>query len=178
MASNSRPLSYEVATDKKKMLRGGVRQDGRTKILSYGKSYSVKLPVVLYSTQLHIIEDFVSSFCTRKNLVLESPTGTGKTICFIIAAEIYIACFEENARFVFTCRTRDQLRQIIGQVRLVTNRKIKYGVIASRDENTCLQTRRTCYGSFQREKLCRNVRSSADVSYNVFFVFIQGFGRV
>uniref|UniRef100_A0A7S0H0B7 DNA helicase n=1 Tax=Micromonas pusilla TaxID=38833 RepID=A0A7S0H0B7_MICPS len=51
-----------------------------------GQTYEVDFPYAPYDCQLTMMEKVLESLTTGRNALLESPTGTGKTLCLLCAA--------------------------------------------------------------------------------------------
>lgn len=77
----------------------------------------------------------------KTNCILESPTGTGKTICLLGATLGWmynISLKDTNAilNVIYTSRTHSQLAQVVRELKKLPY-KIKNSVIGSRD-NYCI----------------------------------------
>ena len=75
----------------------------------------MKLPYSLRGNQKEIIESIKSTLKNRSHIVLESPTGSGKTFCSLAAALPF--AIENNLRIIYCVRTNSQQRQVIHELR-------------------------------------------------------------
>ena len=81
---------------------------------------------------------------TKRDMVFESGTGSGKTIC-TIASTLEFA-LENNKKIVYSTRTNAQQRQVILELREIRNknkdkRKKIFGVGIQGRANMCLLAR-------------------------------------
>ena len=82
------------------------------------KSGVMKLfPYVFRRNQREIIDAIKNVLVTRRHLVLESGTGSGKTICALTSTLEY--ALENNKKIVYTTRTNAQQRQVILELRAI-----------------------------------------------------------
>ena len=75
----------------------------------------MKLPYSPRGNQEEIIESIRSTFQNRSHIVLESPTGSGKTFCSLAAALPF--AIENDLRIVYCVRTNSQQKQVIHELR-------------------------------------------------------------
>lgn len=50
------------------------------------KNIPISFPYVPYDVQITMIESAITAIIEKKNALLESPTGTGKTLCLLVAS--------------------------------------------------------------------------------------------
>ena len=74
----------------------------------------MKLHYSLRGNQKEIIESIKSTLENRSHIVLESPTGSGKTFCSLAAA--LPLAIEQDLRIVYCVRTNSQQRQVIHEL--------------------------------------------------------------
>ena len=70
--------------------------------------------------QTEIMQHIENSLSTKDPLVLESGTGSGKTIC-AVASTLPFA-LENNKKILYTTRTNAQQRQVIAEIRTIKKR--------------------------------------------------------
>ncbi len=76
--------------------------------------------------QVAILETLTNMLTTRRDIVFESGTGSGKTIC-VLSSTLSFA-LENNKKIIYTTRTNAQQRQVILELREIRNnsRPIQY----------------------------------------------------
>ncbi|KAK4765396.1 hypothetical protein SAY86_026486 [Trapa natans] len=121
------------------------------------RGVSVDFPFEAYDCQLVYMEKVIQSLQERCNALLESPTGTGKTLCLLCATlawrkslggfstgsvkgksneqEIQQSQSESNnlPSIIYTSRTHSQLRQVVQELRR-SNYRPKMVVLGSREQ--------------------------------------------
>ena len=86
----------------------------------------MKLPYSPRGNQPEIIDRINSAIRHQSHIVLESPTGSGKTFCSL-AAVLPIA-IENNLRIVYCVRTNSQQKQVVHELQQF--RKVGYSISA------------------------------------------------
>lgn len=94
--------------------------------------------------QIAIMQTIKKILTGREDLVFESGTGSGKTICTLTATLEY--ALENNKKIVYTTRTNAQQRQVILELRQIRdkNKKIKDELLAvgmQGRSNMCIMAR-------------------------------------
>ena len=79
-------------------------------------------PYTLRQNQKAIISTIKNTLENREHFILESGTGSGKTICALSATLPY--ALEHDKKIVYITRTNSQQRQVIMELRSI-NKKIK-----------------------------------------------------
>eukprot|EP00762_Andalucia_godoyi_P000095 ANDGO_02354.mRNA.1 Regulator of telomere elongation helicase 1 homolog len=99
---------------------------------------SVDFPYEAYPTQIQFMSSVMDALSGRRNALLESPTGTGKTLCLLCAVlawrihrRMEIACGDPGAtvlvpKVIYASRTHSQLSQVVRELR-----KTSYGWTSS-----------------------------------------------
>jgi DNA excision repair protein ERCC-2 len=83
----------------------------------------------------------VSESCTgRKHLVVESGTGTGKTVCALTACVEF--CKSRGKKLLYVTRTNSQQRQVMFELRKINERSPVFGVALQGRKNMCPLARR------------------------------------
>ncbi|EFO17178.2 hypothetical protein LOAG_11323 [Loa loa] len=115
---------------------------------------TVEFPFEPYECQIKFMEKVVEALWTGQNAALESPTGTGKTLCLLCAAIAFLkdyksrisqmdsimkykvtvpALLSHNPKILYASRTHSQLAQVISELNKTTYKDIKTVTLASRD---------------------------------------------
>jgi DNA excision repair protein ERCC-2 len=94
--------------------------------------------------QIAIMQTIKNSLDLKRDMVFESGTGSGKTICTLSATLEY--AYNNNKKIVYTTRTNAQQRQVILELREIRekNKDIKnelFGVGIQGRSNMCIQAR-------------------------------------
>ena len=110
----------------------------------------IDFPFTPYPAQIEYMEKVILSLQTKNNAILESPTGTGKTLCLLCATLSWqkvqkkVNGKDENGKKVkvpvilYASRTHSQLKQVISELKNTTIRP-KMTTLASR-EHLCVHT--------------------------------------
>jgi DNA excision repair protein ERCC-2 len=96
-------------------------------------------PYTLRKNQKEIIRDIKNSLETRKHIVFESGTGSGKTVCVLSSALQF--ALENNKKIIYTTRTNAQQQQVIIELRAIrkkTQDKRIFGVGMQGRANMCV----------------------------------------
>jgi len=97
-------------------------------------------PYIPRKNQIAIMQTIKNTLETRGNLVFESGTGSGKTICTLSASLEY--ALENNKKIIYSTRTNAQQRQVILELRQI------------RDKNKDLEEKIFCVGVQGRANMC------------------------
>ena len=94
--------------------------------------------------QIAIMQTLKKNLNSRENIVFESGTGSGKTICTLTAALEY--AIENNKKIIYSTRTNAQQRQVILELRKIRekNKELKekiFGVGIQGRSNMCILAR-------------------------------------
>lgn len=98
----------------------------------------VEFPFEAYPCQIKFMESNIKALMSNMNAILESPTGTGKTLCLLcstIAYQQHVRMKEGRAfRIFYSSRTHSQLSQVIKELRNTSYRdEVRTAVLGSRD---------------------------------------------
>ena len=98
----------------------------------------VEFPFEAYPCQVNFMEANIRALSTPTNAILESPTGTGKTLCLLcstIAYQKHLRVKEgKTFRIFYSSRTHAQLTQVIKELRGTSyHDEVRTAVLASRD---------------------------------------------
>ena len=106
----------------------------------------IYFPYEIYSNQIKYMEKIIELLNNKINNringfgALESPTGTGKTLCLLCSTLAWMNEMRKNKRFggkiLYTTRTHSQITQIIQELKKTCYRP-KTAILSSRD-NSCI----------------------------------------
>ncbi len=118
----------------------------------------------------------------RKDIVFESGTGSGKTVCTLSSTLEH--AIHRNKKIVYTTRTNAQQRQVIVELRAIKNKNKKYkdqvfGVGMQGRSNMCILAKNNSdlsYGSAEElSKYCSSQKKKAKNNSNKGCKFYKGF---
>ena len=128
-------------------------------------------PYTLRKNQTAIMQTIKNSLESRRDIVFESGTGSGKTVCALASTLEY--ALENNKKIIYTTRTNAQQRQVIIELRAI-RKKAKdhkekiFGVGIQGRANMCLLARNDpefAKGTAEElSKLCANEKKKARYS--------------
>jgi DNA excision repair protein ERCC-2 len=81
------------------------------------KDFSKYFPYKLRTFQSEIMESISNTLESDKHIILESGTGTGKTICTIVP--VLSSALENDKRILYCTRTNSQQRQVMSELRAI-----------------------------------------------------------
>lgn len=97
-------------------------------------------PYPLRPNQKKLVELVSGAMRNQRHLVLESGTGTGKTVC------VLVGCLQEvlkdGRKVVYLTRTNSQQRQVIEELRSISTKRQVFGVGLQGRQSTCPLVRR------------------------------------
>lgn len=100
---------------------------------------TIEFPFEPYKTQLVLISKILQAIKQNKNALLESPTGTGKTIAVLSAV---LAWKEKNLEskvpIIYATRTHSQLTQLIKELKQSPHRKNFSAICLASKERYCI----------------------------------------
>ena len=121
----------------------------------------MKLPYSLRGNQEEIIESIRLTFQNRSHIVLESPTGSGKTFCSLAAALPF--AIENDLRIVYCVRTNSQQRQVIHELRQFKKSGYPVSVVAFQgrgslcpEQNYDKELKRSNW--VEKSKMCKSLK--------------------
>lgn len=145
----------------------------QSKIIQVG-SIPVYFPFNPYPDQEKYISTVISALNARENALLESPTGTGKTLCLLTSTLAWLAYQRklENERgatkkspikIVYTSRTHSQLKQVVSELKSTPYRPV-VSVVGSRDQ-TCVNSELAGYKGRLKNLKCTELTSKNKCVY-------------
>ncbi|CAM9479536.1 unnamed protein product, partial [Chrysoparadoxa australica] len=103
----------------------------------------VQFPFTPYECQKVYMEKVLEALCAGQNALLESPTGTGKTLCLLCsslawqqaqkAEEPGQVSINKPHTIIYTSRTHSQLSQVVRELKR-TNYRPRISLLGSRDQ--------------------------------------------
>ncbi len=101
-------------------------------------------PYIPRKNQIALMQTIKNSLESKKDIVFESGTGSGKTICTLSSTLNY--ALENNKKIIYTTRTNAQQRQVIIELRVIRNKNKKskdkiFGVGIQGRSNMCILAR-------------------------------------
>lgn len=124
----------------------------------------VYFPYRPYSQQEQLIKSLMTTVLSSQNALVESPTGTGKTLC-ILASTLSALAFEQRSVFdpdppqhkiYYLTRTHSQITQVISELKRLTWFKLKVNIIASR-EHLCINKNLSQLKGRQLDRACQDI---------------------
>ncbi len=96
------------------------------------KKFEVAFPKSPYSAQLQYSEKLKEAFVNMQNALLESPTGTGKTLALLCTSLQFQKKLSPSSKIFFATRTHTQINNICKELKL-TLLNPKICLLASRE---------------------------------------------
>jgi len=126
----------------------------------------LKLPYSPRGNQEEIIESIRSTFQNRSHIVLESPTGSGKTFCSLAAALPF--AIENDLRIVYCVRTNSQQKQVIHELRQFKKSGYSVSVVAFQgrgslcpEQNYDKELRKSNW--VEKSKMCKSLKMQSKI---------------
>lgn len=138
----------------------------------------IDFPFEAYPCQLKFMESVIKTLRGTTNAILESPTGTGKTLCLLcscIAFQQYLRVKEGKVlKIVYSSRTHSQLSQVIRELRSTAYRdQVRTSVMGSRD-HLCVDSSVNHLRGSELNAKCRQLVRNKTCSYNNGVVRVTG----
>ena len=82
------------------------------------QNLSLYFPFPLYDAQQNLIDSIIRALHVEKNGLFHSPTGTGKTLCFLVSILAYMDKFpDKKLKLIFCTKTHSQMNGIIKELK-------------------------------------------------------------
>lgn len=108
------------------------------KFLKTSGQDKLKLPYKLRSNQQKIIDTIVKGLTTKNHVVIEAPTGSGKTFTSLASALPFVT--KKNYKIIYCVRTNSQQEQVIRELKAFAKAGTKISVVAIQGrESMCPQ---------------------------------------
>eukprot|EP00958_Prasinococcus_capsulatus_P010947 scaffold1074_cov409-Prasinococcus_capsulatus_cf.AAC.19 len=127
----------------------------------------VDFPYVAYDCQQLYMEKTIEALADGRNALLESPTGTGKTLCLLCAALAWRESQRDMKpipRIFYASRTHSQLSQVVRELKK-TKYRPKLSILASREQLCTHKTVAQLRGNVQNQ-VCRSTVNAGDCSFH------------
>ena len=136
-------------------------------------NYKINLlfPFEPYETQKKYMKTLLQAFSNKKNSILESPTGTGKTLVLLTSSLAYLENERKNGnkdlKILYLSRTHYQLKQVIDELKNCAY-KPKMSILGGR-EHLCTNKDLRKLKSYEKNIKCEQlVRQNNCVFYKNF----------
>ena len=108
------------------------------KFLKTSGQDKLKLPYKLRSNQQKIIDTIVKGLNSKNHVVIEAPTGSGKTFTSLASALPFVT--KKNYKIIYCVRTNSQQKQVIRELKAFSKAGTKISVVAIQGrESMCPQ---------------------------------------
>ena len=108
------------------------------KFLKTSGQDKLKLPYKLRSNQQKIIDTIVKGLTSKNHVVIEAPTGSGKTFTSLASALPFVT--KKNYKIIYCVRTNSQQKQVIRELKAFAKAGTKISVVAIQGrESMCPQ---------------------------------------
>ena len=108
------------------------------KFLKTSGQDKLKLPYKLRSNQQKIIDTIVKGLTTKNHVVIEAPTGSGKTFTSLASALPFVT--KKNYKIIYCVRTNSQQEQVIRELKAFAKAGTKISAVAIQGrESMCPQ---------------------------------------
>eukprot|EP01060_Flectonema_neradi_P029740 TRINITY_DN4174_c0_g2_i1.p1 TRINITY_DN4174_c0_g2~~TRINITY_DN4174_c0_g2_i1.p1 ORF type:complete len:1006 (+),score=194.33 TRINITY_DN4174_c0_g2_i1:92-3019(+) len=144
----------------------------------------IQFPLQPYGCQVEYMSSVIDALNNNNNALLESPTGTGKTLSLLCSvmgwARHQETHFGKSSKVYYTSRTHTQLKQVMREYRKTEYGKIRIGateenenastidettLLGSRDQ-LCIHPRAIGVTSSTRNTLCKSIRENKECRYH------------
>ncbi|MCL2712825.1 MAG: ATP-dependent DNA helicase, partial [Methanomassiliicoccaceae archaeon] len=109
--------------------------DNNKKILSPDKVHAPYFPYEPRESQMDIVKDITRTLAAGDHIVMESGTGTGKTIC-ALAGALHHAKMKEK-KIIYLTRTISQSDQVMRELRSISRIRPVSGMVLSGRKRSC-----------------------------------------
>ena len=126
----------------------------------------VTFPFEPYDVQIDYMKAVVESIQDSKFALLESPTGTGKTLSLLCSALSWKEHTNSSTQIVYSSRTHSQLSNVVKELKK-TRFNPKVAHIASR-KILCINKNINKFDNYIVTRLCHSLRSTKECPYGVW----------
>ena len=134
--------------------------------------YEIYFPFEAYEIQKAFIASLIKSLDTRGNGLLQSPTGTGKTLSLLTGALAFLHSKRESGEFtktsiIYCSRTHSQVKQLVRELKKTCYHP-KVCVLGSRDQ-LCVNDQLGGLSGSEKNLECRKLCHGGNCVYNENF---------
>jgi len=134
------------------------------------KDVEVLFPFVPYEAQIDYMTKVIEALNGSKNALLQSPTGTGKTLCLLCATLAWIQKYKtistnnfgqqeyKPIKIYYSTRTHSQIKQVIKELKQTCYRPVM-SILGSRNQ-LCVKSDFSELSGFQLNSACKAARTS------------------
>lgn len=90
--------------------------------------------------QREMVEDIAAAVRSKQHIIIESGTGTGKTICALVGC--LSASLDSGKKILYLTRTNSQQQQVLKELRRINEIRSVYGLGLQGRQSTCPLARR------------------------------------
>jgi len=112
-----------------------VKKAAKAEILENPDPKAPFMPYQIRGSQLHMIEDILGALNEGKHIIMESGTGTGKTVTSLAAALEHAR--SNGKRIVYLVRTISQGSQVMKELRAINHLQPVSGMVVSGRQKSC-----------------------------------------
>lgn len=127
------------------------------------KKFRIYFPYEPYQGQLNMIKHVLTAILEKKNALLESPTGTGKSLALLVAALAYLQTHRRPQKIIYMSRTHSQLTQVIKELKKTVYRPLMT-IHASKD-HLCVNSELSHTKGAVRNRECESLMSRKKCPY-------------
>lgn len=127
----------------------------------------IYFPYKPYGVQKDYMKTVLNALCKKENALLESPTGSGKTMCLLTSCLAFLKVARQmgdaDIKIVYMSRTHSQLQQVIKELKKSAYRP-KMMILGSRD-HTCVKDSLSQFSGNIKKIKCRNLVVTGGCQY-------------
>ena len=141
--------------------------DQKTHIMTFG-DIKVEFPFDPYESQKQYMEGVLKAMTNQENALMESPTGTGKTLTMLTSTLAWLSQYRLGhkasstkpppTRIIYGSRTHTQLKQVVRELKNTCYRPV-VATMASRDHLCCNPNLDHAAGR-AKNIMCKELRSN------------------
>ena len=138
----------------------------------------VDFPYEAYPCQIQFMEAVIQTLKGTSNAILESPTGTGKTLCLLCATIAFQQHFRQKEgkalKIFYASRTHSQLSQVIRELRTTLyHDQVRTAVLGSRD-HLCVDSSVNQFRGAELNGKCRQLVRRKACGYHAKVMRVTG----